>query len=99
MTPAELVRADHETMLIVGSFANALQDPASFERFVDRMFNEWERRDAVESENRVNAANQAVDVLGRIQASRGTQPDSAATATINNAKSPQASGDGPAKAV
>ncbi len=87
MTPAELVRADHEAMLIVGSFVAAQQDPASFERFVDRMLNEWQRRADADAANRLAATDAAVNALGRIQANRGAQPG-LDTASVNNNPAP-----------
>jgi hypothetical protein len=41
MNTAELVRSDHEAMVIVGTFALAQGEPAMWERFIDRLFDEW----------------------------------------------------------
>ncbi len=76
MTPnsAELVRADHEAMLIVGSFVAAQQDPAIWERFCNRLFDDWQRNAAAAAASRADAANQAIAALGRLSATREPLP-------------------------
>ncbi len=82
MTPAELVRADHEMMLIIGAFVTAQQDPASFERFTERLFNEWERR----------ATDEGRAAAGRVEADRRAFADLLTAATHRNAEPPQDTG-------
>ena len=93
--PADLARADHEAMLIVGTFVTAQQNPAVWERFLDRMFDQWASRDATDATSRVSAANQAIAALGRLSAGGGTLPGLDAAQADSDAKPPQAPIFGP----
>ncbi len=99
MIPADLVRADQQTMLIVGTLAAAQHDPAVWERFVDRMFDDWAKEADNDAANRASAANQAIAAIGRLAASRGTQPDMDPAATGDNSPPAREPVAGPAKGV
>ena len=86
MTSADLVRADQQMMLIVGTFVAAQQDPAIWERLVDRMFDGWASESANDAAIRSTAANQAIVALGRLATGRAAQPDMDAAAADNDAK-------------
>lgn len=90
MTSADLVRADQQAMLIVGTFVAAQQDPAIWERLVDRMFDDWTRESEASAAIRTSAANQAIIALGRLAEGRATHAGVDAAPSGNDAQPSQA---------
>lgn len=94
MNTDELVRSDHEAMLIVGSFAHSMNNPESWERFANRLFDEWGKRSGVDLaslEGRTAAGRPAATQ----DAQSGIHPAAAnpnAAPTPDDGIGPQASG-------
>lgn len=99
MSNADLVRADQQAMLILGTFVSAQQDPAIWERFTNRLFDQWAHESNVSESIRTAAANQAITALGRLAEGRGTQPGVDAAKAGDNPAPPQATGGGAAASV
>ena len=87
MNTDELTRSDREAMLIVGTFAHSLSNPESWERFTDRLFDEWGKRHgidlaAIEGRNAPRRLPQAQDPLTDVR-SATSDNDAAATPDAN----------------
>ena len=89
MKTDDLVRADHEAMLIVGSFAQSLHDPESWERFTNRLFDEWGKRYGIDL-----AALEGRNAAGRIPATENTLPSVRAAASDYDAAASPNDGSG-----
>lgn len=69
MTTDELARSDRETMLLISTFAMAQHDPSLWDKFLDRWFNDLERR----AERDAEAVAEAT-ASGRVAAAGNAQP-------------------------
>ncbi len=92
--PTEPARADHEAMLIVGTFVTAQADPAVWERFVNRLYDQWQTQDAATRADRAAAATTALAAFGNITQSRGGVANPGITPTDIDATPPAKPGGG-----
>ncbi len=69
--PTETARADHEAMLIVGTFVTAQQNPEIWQQFVTRLYDQWANEDAATRADRAAAAATALASFSNITQGRG----------------------------